>query len=782
MNLTWLYVGALFAIASRLLRLPRAVAALFYLVGLGFLWQPLTQPVVMIAADVVKLTAPWSEMRPPGRRPVSKFEVSNLNQQDVPMQIAPWMHQVRESWLRGEVPLWNASAGTGYPLLANGQSTPLAPLRLLTLPLSLDRAMAAECALKLLLAMSFMYLFCRKRYSSAASILGALSYGLSTWMTVWLQFPIAGAAAFLPGVMLAVDGLLESATRRRFLAATLVFAATVFSGHPETTYQIGLFAAAFGFWVALVERREPRKLLAVAGASVVAALLSAPFLVPFAESVVRSDRLAHIRDVPTITKSPFPPMESAAMMLQPSFFGQLPIERPWGAAVSDSICGFAGVLAIAACVAIPIQIVRRRRWRDRETLYVLAFVFCLGVVLHWSGISEAFHAIAGLAPTVRMRFGVCWFASILAAAVVDWSREDARWPLLAGVLAVAAAMLALVLTPFPTPSHRVSAVLSLLPSIMVLAAIALLPLRRPAAIAVVASLIVFELWAPVSRWNPALLRRDFYPSTPLIATLQRLRAADREPFRIVGIGSQIYPNTGAMYGFDDARVHDPLAPRRYLDLLHGAIGWNPTSYYEKWRDTDTALLDLFNVKYVVTEPGRELAEPRYASLYSGPDGRIYENRQVLPLFFPVRNILPGGDPAHHADWRYTALVNRLPLRHRAALAAPWAGPDTRVQVTRRAPDRYRLQIDAPRTTLIASSITMWPGWRAGHFTVIEVNGLFVGFIVPAGRHVVDVAYLPLSFYASAVVALLTFLTLIVINRPRRVSAARATPPQNDSGT
>ncbi|HYO76520.1 MAG TPA: YfhO family protein, partial [Thermoanaerobaculia bacterium] len=291
MNLTWAYVGVLYALAVWLLRrahveLPRRVALLFFALALAFLWRPLTSEVTLIPADVIRLTPPFSEMRAPGRAPVDKYQVSNLNLHDIPMQLIPWTERVRDAWRSFEVPLWDDSAGCGYPLLANGQSTPLSPLRLVTLPLSLNHAMTAEAAMRLLIALVLTFLFCRTRYSKFASVVAAIAYAFSTWMTVWLQFPIASAAAFLPGVLLCIETLLEEGTRARFIAAALLFATTVLSGHPETVFHIGLIAAAFGFWVALVERRAFKPLLRVAGASVVAALIASPFLVPFAEAVM----------------------------------------------------------------------------------------------------------------------------------------------------------------------------------------------------------------------------------------------------------------------------------------------------------------------------------------------------------------------------------------------------------------------------------------------------------------------------------------------------------------
>jgi hypothetical protein len=806
MNLTFLYVAALYAIGVWLVRragleLPRRIALLFYLLVLVYLWRPLTQDVTIIAGDVVRLAAPWSELHAPGRPPVSKFEVSNANLQDVTMQIAPWAHQVREAWRSFEVPLWNATAGGGYPLLANGQSTPLSPLRLVTLPLPFAYAYTAECALKLLIALVLTFLFCRRRSSVEGSVLAAIAFAFSTWMLIWLQFPIAGASALLPGVLLAIDLLLERVTRKRFVGAALMFAVTVLAGQPETVFQVGMFAGAYGLWVALIERRQVWPLLSIAGASLVAVVLASPFLVPFAEAALRSQRLADVRETPEMTVSPLPPFDSAVLLLQPRFFGQLPTERPWGAVYNESICGFAGVLAIVCAIAAPLYIVRGRRWRERETLYVLALVICTGVVLSWPVVAEVFHKVAGMAPSGRMRFGIVWFAALLVAPVIDWSRRESPVPLLIGTLAAAATMFGLLRgVDFPTRGHYDAAVYALFPSLAMLLAIVLdccsrsysfrmfprgtniqrLWLRPQHSKTIVSSAIlgvflVLDLWLAASHWDPRLPSHALYPETLLISTLKQLHARDTAPFRILGIGSQIYPNTSAMYGLDDVRVHDPMAFHSYEKFLQTMTGWEPRSYYEKWTDTDASVIDFLNAKYVITEPSRELATPRYEERYAGRDGRIYENRNVLPLFFGVRHVLPGGELRSHTDWRYTAIVSRLPRRYLDELSQPWTGDDARVGIERKGVSKYTLRIHAPRTTLIVSSIANAPGWRAGGFPVVDVNGPFLGFVVPRGEHVVNVVYLPLSFFIPAILAVITLVVMSVM-------MLRTRPPQNDIGT
>ncbi|MGN6186477.1 MAG: hypothetical protein ACTHQM_22815 [Thermoanaerobaculia bacterium] len=755
MNLTWLFVLLVFAVFARFLRVPARIAIVFYALVLVFLWRPLTQDVVMTPADVVRLTPPWSELRAPNRAAITKYEVSNLNLHDVPMQIVPWVQQVRESWRRGEVPLWNARAGSGMPLLANGQSTPFSIFRVLTLPLSLAHSIAAEAAMKLLVALTFTFLFCRRRYSMSASLFAAIAYGFSTWMTTWLQFPIAAAAAFLPGVFWAVEQAggsevarddatanRQPSTANSFHAAVALFTIAVLAGHPETIYNIALFAAAYGLWIA--PKRVPR----IALASLVAALLCLPFLAPFGEAVLQSQRFAEVSAPRESLIPPYSAVPSAILLLQPRYFGELPIERPWGPASLESICGFAGVFAIAAAVATLFDL--KRRWRERETLYLLLFVLCIGIVLGWPWITEAFAKIAGHAPAMRMRLGICWFGALLAANAIDRARRDGVMPLLTGTLVVSASMLWLVYgRDFPTPSHRITAVLALLPSIAVLFTMTMIRVRG--AIVAIAALTFVELLVTMQTWNTVAQPRELFPRTPLIA------AIPHDGSRIVGLGGQLYPNTNAMFDLDDVRVHDPMAWWPYVQFLTRSVRWNSNDYYAKWNDADTPVLDYLNVRWVIAD--RELPSPRYRKRYEGRDGRVYENTSVLPRFFAVRNVLTGGDASTHTDWRYTALVDRLPKKWASALTAP-RDDDARVEIVKSFDDLYRLRVHATKPTLIVSSIPDFPGWRVKGGEKIRVNDAFVGVIAGAGDRDIEVAYRPRSFWWAVVIAIATLLLLL----------------------
>src|SRR5512140_510347 len=233
MNPTWLYVLAVYAIAVWLARrggvdLPRRMAALFYLMALLFLFRPMTQPCVNVPVDYVQRIPPWASA-------TNSHTVTNSEINDIALQMVPWAHAVRESWKTLHVPLWNAHAGSGYPLLANGQSAALSPLRLIALPLPLGYSFTAEAAMKFLIAMTFTYLLCRRRrYSDLAGAVAAVSFGFSSFMVVWLHFPHVTVTAFLPAVIYAVELLAERRTYGRFVFAAVIWLPLLFGGHPET--------------------------------------------------------------------------------------------------------------------------------------------------------------------------------------------------------------------------------------------------------------------------------------------------------------------------------------------------------------------------------------------------------------------------------------------------------------------------------------------------------------------------------------------------------------------
>ncbi len=787
-NPTWAHVGLVYAAAIALARrggveIPRRVALFFYLLVFVFLYLPMTQDYVDLPVDFLKTLPPWTYV-------TTDHHAVNTQTNDIVLQIVPWAHQVRESWRSLEAPLWNHLSAGGYPLLASGQSSALSPLRLVALPLSLGHAMTAEAALKILIALTFTFLYCRRRgFSELASTIGAVAFGFSTFIIVWLHFPLISTACFVPAVFYLIDLLAERWTYPRFVCAAAVWAVMLFGGHPETVSHTFFLALLYVLWIVAVERRASwRFFITLGGAMAVAGLLAMPFLAPFAEAVTKSKRFQELEANPNEPYVPYADWESAKLLVQPHAFGAVPTEKSWGPAHAESITGFAGLLGIAAWFALLAHVVRARAWRSRETFFLLATVLVLGVILAWPGISDAFHLVFSLAANARLRLLFAFVLAIQAAAAVDLAARD-RGSLLIGIAAAAVLLGYLI---FAAGEHRASVLTSAWPSIIVLilAIGSVFRVPRSAFLLLLLVAVIAELWSATRDWNPDIPDDEMYARTPLLTKLDEIRATlpPNEPFRIVGNGPMLFPNLSAIYGYEDVRAHDPMTNGRYVGLLRHIVNYDSANYFAPWPDVTSGMLNFLNVRYLLTTPG-QLNDPRWTPLYQGADGNIFENTEFLPRFFPVRNVLLVPRPADFArrlkemndKWSHTALLERLDLENRQMgddffQPRPADAPMATAKILDAAPTEYRLHVRAPRYTLMASSVPWWPGWKVerngARVDPIRVNGGFLGFAVPPGELDVRVWYDPWSFRLGAIIALATIAALIAFGVRQRTAASR----------
>jgi hypothetical protein len=783
-NATWIYTGALYAIAIACLRrwspavrdaLPWRVAAFFYALVLIYLFRPMTGPYINVPVDFINILPPWGNWN-------QRHMVSNPEMNDLAMQIVPWAHQAREAWRSLHFPIWNALSGCGYPLLANGQSSAMSPLRLLALPLPLGYAMTAEAALKLLIGLTGMYLLCRRRYDELPSAIGAIAFAFCTFVSTWMHFPIVTVAVWLPAAFLAIELLIERATYPRFLFAVIVWATMLYGGHPETVTHVTFFGGLFALWIAFVERPVPKRdairSLALAAFAIFAgAMLAAPFIATFAETVKKSQRFQELQ-VHANEEPPFSDFASAIATFEPNFYGHAPAEKPWGPATAESITGFAGILGIASWFALLFRAIATRRFRTREFFLVILALVAAGIVFNWPVISSLFHFVFKLAANARLRLFLCWTGAAMTAAAIDAARRERSTPFLLGVLTTAAILLGLMLTrSFPSAVAKDTAILAILPSVLVLVLTSLFVLHgraRHFAAMLVGAAIVAELWTATDGWNPVLPSDAMYPKTPLIATLQKLQAATprNAPFRIAGIGAALFPNAQAMYGFADIRTHDPMAYGRYLGVLRLVTNLETHEYFAKWGSNETPLLNYLNVRYVV---GARDLDPedkqRYRMVYDGRDGRIFENRDVKPRFFAAHDIVLEFRHDHFAqtltehDFSKQTVVNLLPVESdqmRNDLLFPKSDPS--VQIVDASDTNFRLRIRSQRHALIVSSQPWWPGWRVfrngQRIAPQPVNAAFLGFTIPPGDWDIRIDYSPTSFYGGLAGAIVTALLLI----------------------
>jgi len=435
------------------------------------------------------------------------------------------------------------------------------------------------------------------------------------------------------------------------------------------------------------------------------------------------------------------------------------------------------------------HVVRRRAWRSREAFFVLTTVLVLGIILSWPIVRDLFHLLFQLAANARLRLFLCVFLAIQTAAAIDVFERDRRSAFI-GLSAAAVLLIGVALTAdFTVPKYRDGSIAAMLPGfgVLLLAFLAVATSRARQGFAVVLLLltaIIAELWATTGSWNPNVSTDWMYPRTPLLAKLDEVTAGipRNQPFRITANGPGFFPNVAAVYGYEDVRAHDPMVNGQYINLLSLIIGYDRTNYFAEWNEFDRRLIDYLNVRYIIATPNAVLP-PRYRMLYDGPDGRLFENPDVLPRFFAARNvILEFRDDFFQQrlqkteGWSHTAFLENLDIeaeeqRNDFFKPRPDDAPLATTDILEASPTQYRLHVKAPRYSLIVSSIPWWPGWKVdrngARVEPVRVNGGFLAFTVPPGELDVRVWYDPWTFRFGAILALATVAGLIAVGMKLR---------------
>ena len=703
----------------------------------------------LVPVDHVMLLPPWSGS--------VSVERHNPNLNDVATQIVPWAKAVRQAWKEGSLPWRNRWNGAGASLAANPQTGAFSPFLLLTLPFPLWAAVTVAAAAKMLLA------FCGTRLwltelgvSRSSAIVGALAFGLSFSVGPWVLFPLSSVLVLWPWALFAIERLRDDAGGRRAGAAlAAILCMWPLAGHPETAALGAMFTA---LWLAARalggDLPDWRRLFARVGLASAAALgLTAFLLVPQALAIAASNRIrfatAFWSRLP-LSWRPHGPLApwSIATLLLPRAFGDA-MESPM---VEGRIGPFPEIALSyfgAGTAVLALMILRPGARRRRAELALLAPI--LAALAVSTGAWPLFEAFFHL-PVVRwMTPARCltWVAlagPAVAAFELDRIRADSAAKERQLFAPVAGAVLLIALA---YRAHRLFAGLHeaaggaaaqhraflLAGGSIAAVGVVFLAARygrraRTALPGLIGLVIVPELFFQTRRLYAFGPLAQFYPETPLIAFLRR----QAPPFRVVGAGAMLFPNTNVFAAMEDVRTHDPVERLDYVDALDKSAGYPPLDYFKSVSRLDSPIFDRLNVRYLLQTASDPPRSPKWRPVYSGKDGIVFENRDFAPRISPA----PG---------------------------AP-AGPGLRVTAysERTNSVEFRTSV-AGRTPLpVVASFVQDGGWSAkldsGERLALRSEDLLIAMDLPPGDHRVVMRYTPPGALAGASVTAVTALGLI----------------------
>lgn len=748
---------------------------------------PLATSLVHGPVDLAYQWYPWKAFSEPD------FEPQNRLLADIPLQMLPFRTLVRERLLALEAPLWAHELGTGQPLLGNSQSSPFAPLHLMTLPVPPQRGLTLAAAWQVLVGMLLMHalalaLLWRSggdpepsgerpapfaRQAGAAT--AAVAFALSAYSVAWLYHPHTMVAMFLPGLILGVVALARGEPRA-FPGLVACAAVMAVNGHPETVAHAAVAVAGLGL-VLLVRGPEVGRLGfagRAAAAGVLAFALAAPVVLPVLEALPESERMSYLnRGAAVALRPPEASVDSFVPLVQPLAFGS-PRDGDWDGPVNfNEFCThYAGLLTLALAVAGAAV------FGGRILAILGAGALALGVALNVGPIFDLFILLPGMDHAANARLRLFWVLAVALAAGLTVARLASvgrRRRLGAAAVALALVAVAALVPPvFGGGPLRAFWWAAGLGGTALVAAALVLPrpgLRR-ASIGAVPVLILLDLVLLGVRYQPLVEPEHQLRSTPMIDWLQeRSREAD-EPFRVLAEGWDLLPNLGAVFGLWDPRGNDPMRPARPLWLLGRSLGgsrWRPGSMVRLLDPWPRPMLAKLGVRYVMDRGGRHPGPP-WRRVFAGRGGRLFEHPSPLSLFYVPERVRAVDRPARargasirNDDFSRLAVYT---ARH-ATDDAPWRdlpGPRRQageIWLREVRANGFELVSRSRDGALVASSVSDAPGWRlridGDPVPTLPVDYAFVGFRVPAGVHRVQLEYRPagwtwgwMAFWAAVV--------------------------------
>lgn len=662
-----------------------------------------------------------------------------------------------------QFPLWNDLTLLGVPHFLNFESATLSLPDLVSYLAPLRFAFLVAIAVKLLIAGTGVYVFCRVLgLRPLSSSFGAVVFMLSGAFASWLTWPLSDVLSWLGWLGALAILAYRWQGRRRYVA--LLAAATAFSiygGFPEANvFAVITLALVFGLSVigVLLKHRSlsARGMVRIAAGLVAGVALAAPLWLPGLQVIA----VAHRQ---TETGFPGDPASALSLLVAPGYFG-LPIKGSSWLLAGYNYYETAVYLGVIALVLTGVAVIR---WCRLPMVFALAATALAAVALSYQ--THSFHlvqnllnhhglgaieflrmrsvlglpvgvlAAVGLETMLRARgeryaLSAYWFSTALLAAFVGvlWYRAS---------VGIAGAELSLRHDSLIWPIGLVAATIVAGALFVANGQMRHRPAARRLGLAGAAVLAggeaAFLLFSGVGINSYS---HNFYPETPAIARLKAIVGSELvgldtgNPTRdqaFEGVG--FFPEVNLGYEVNEYAGHDPLLPQSYFTTwaaIPGSGKGGPGFFVPDIDSATTAR--RYGVAWILEAPDPSLGAPagaRYVATVAGE--RLYA--------------VPGA--ARFGFVGVAASRDRV-----TATAHPVAST-------------WTVRVRAPVRAELVVRITDVPGWHAtvdGHAVVLGTpDGLMMQVSVAPGTHTIHLWYLPSRFVDGLFIALIVLLAFAV---------------------
>jgi hypothetical protein len=688
----------------------------------------------------------------------------------------PLAYYHRESFWRGEIPLWNPLNYCGLPFLAQWNTLALYPLSLIYLLFPLSWSLGIFCLAHFFLAGMGMYFLAYRwtgnRFAAAAA---GLVFSFNALMLNCLMWPNNIAAmGWLPWVVLATEHAWRTG-KRWLLAAALAGAMQMLSGAPEVIFLTWvLLAALFAGEMVRAPASRWRMSARFLTVGLWVAGLAAAQLLPFLDLLAHSQR-----DKAFVGSMWSMPAWGWANFLVPLYRSY---PTPLGSYAQPDqywIPSYYLGVGVVALALLAVGLVRRPLVWLLGTLTALCLLLALGDHgLVYSALRKALPSLGFMRYPIKFVILPTVLVPLLAAIFLarcptvppdDWPHQRRR---IVGLgIALLAIIGVLIWSAFQYPLHGASAqvaaqsgairagfLIMILGGIVALRQISRHPLDKLARFA-----LLFLLWldaltagprpnpsAPRWVYEPNLARKELrLAPAPRIGESRTMLNAEAEANLTIApmtnAVNQVLYFRLALYGNANLLDHIPKVAGMYSLFLRESGDVFSTLFGAP--QPPAGLADFLAVSHINT-PGKVTEwdfRPTYLPwvtagqkpVFADPAGTL--NALAAPDFDPRRTVF-------------------LPLETRALITVSNSSP-AKISVQEFSAHKVKLETEASEPALVVIAQSFYHNWRAyvaGRPTrLLRANHAFQALEIPAGRQQVTLAYEDRAFYCGALISLIS---------------------------
>lgn len=707
---------------------------------LALIWPGLFLSKTILPVDVLSHVTPWSYYSH-DQPPIWNHLIINAL-----LHFYPWRVFTAEALRSGAIPLWNPYMMSGLPFASNTQAAIFYPGNILFLLLPPLRAYVVFVAVHLFLAGLFMYSFLRTiSVSRAGSLIGGIAFMGSPFLIGWSEhLPQLGTMIWLPAMLALVEKMLVERSYLYASLAGLVFGIQFLAGFPQFSFFVSLASVIYFLFraVCLLRERATWKLLLT-------------YLALMVLVATMGLALAAVQLLPSLETTTFMarrgghnPVSIAYLitLVMPNIFGESSPLHPLGSRILID-CAYVGVLPLLLALTGAFN------WKNRYVLFFLLLGF-LGITWACSGRPYELLMLLPKYEMFRARsrflYLVVFSLSALAGLGLDYlasktsngaSRFE-RWgpvaicilPLIGILLFIGGVDESTYLYPANAlpPADYVSqqawiALCFLATGVAILYGFLQRRIDRGAFVGVVLALTCADTMVQNGWFYPAIDYDKAYPPTASIEFLQE----DDTLYRIARYGAEsldspLPSNVAMLYGIYDLQGKDVFALERYVHIMnliedHGqAIQRGGFPNMQNSTSLDSPLLDLLNVKYILTT--QEINNDRFHLAFERDDNdiKIYENMGVLPRAFVVHraeaildeeaSLTRLGDQAFDPS-QMVILHEELSSQARRMNEQTPVRDNSLVDIVAYSPNEIELIAEMKAPGFVVISDVYYPGWK-----------------------------------------------------------------------